>query len=169
MNGAMPSLRSRISRTRRPRPRPTPPRSWAVTLIKNRGVFLGFVEAPEKQGRAPNYNQSSAVSSTEVMRLRKSSLLFLPCLSQIQPNLVHWLLLAVEWNPCNSQFWIDEITLMSRFRSNGTGINPILEERARARLEGRPHSARSLVRVPGKHRNKDTAWAALENMIATRH
>jgi len=25
------------------------------------------------------------------------------------------------------------------------------------------------VRVPGKHRNKDAAWAALENMIATRH
>jgi hypothetical protein len=25
------------------------------------------------------------------------------------------------------------------------------------------------VRVPGKHRNKDAAWDALENMIATRH
>jgi hypothetical protein len=105
MNGAMPS-RSRISKSVG-KIRPTPPRSWAVTLIKNRGVFLGFVEAPEKQGRAPNYNQSSAVSSTEVMRLRKSSLLFLPCLSQIQPYLVRWLLFrAVEWNLFNSQFWI---------------------------------------------------------------
>jgi hypothetical protein len=25
------------------------PRSWAVTLIKNRGVFLGFVEAPDQK------------------------------------------------------------------------------------------------------------------------
>jgi hypothetical protein len=25
------------------------PRSWAVTLIKNRGVFLGFVEAPDEK------------------------------------------------------------------------------------------------------------------------
>jgi hypothetical protein len=25
------------------------------------------------------------------------------------------------------------------------------------------------VRIPGKHRNKDTAWAALEDLIATRH
>jgi hypothetical protein len=24
-------------------------------------------------------------------------------------------------------------------------------------------------RIPGKHRNKDAAWDALENMIATRH
>ncbi len=26
-----------------------------------------------------------------------------------------------------------------------------------------------LVRIAGKHRNKDAAWDALENMIATRH
>jgi hypothetical protein len=25
------------------------PRSWAVTLIKNRGVLLGFVEAPDEK------------------------------------------------------------------------------------------------------------------------
>ncbi len=25
------------------------------------------------------------------------------------------------------------------------------------------------VRIPGKHRNRDAAWAALENIIATRH
>jgi hypothetical protein len=25
------------------------------------------------------------------------------------------------------------------------------------------------VRIPGKHRNQDAAWDALENMIATRH
>ena len=25
------------------------------------------------------------------------------------------------------------------------------------------------VRIPGKHRNRDAAWDALENMIATRH
>jgi hypothetical protein len=25
------------------------------------------------------------------------------------------------------------------------------------------------VRIPGKHRNQDAAWAALEDMIATRH
>jgi hypothetical protein len=25
------------------------PRSWAVTLIKNRGVLLGFVEAPDQK------------------------------------------------------------------------------------------------------------------------
>jgi hypothetical protein len=25
------------------------------------------------------------------------------------------------------------------------------------------------VRIPGKHRNKDAAWDALEDMIATRH
>ena len=24
-------------------------RSWAITLIKNRGVFLGFVEAPDQK------------------------------------------------------------------------------------------------------------------------
>jgi hypothetical protein len=28
------------------------PRSWAVTLIKNRGVFLGFVEAPDQKAAA---------------------------------------------------------------------------------------------------------------------
>jgi hypothetical protein len=25
------------------------------------------------------------------------------------------------------------------------------------------------VRIPGKHRNKDAAWEALENLLATRH
>jgi hypothetical protein len=27
----------------------------------------------------------------------------------------------------------------------------------------------ALVRIPGKHRNRDAAWDALENMLATRH
>jgi hypothetical protein len=39
----MSSLRSRI------RVPAKKPRSWAVTLIKNRGVFLGFVEAPDEK------------------------------------------------------------------------------------------------------------------------
>jgi hypothetical protein len=41
-----------------------------------------------------------------------------------------------------------QITLMSGFRCIGTGVNLVLEERARARLEGRPHSARSLGPCP---------------------
>jgi hypothetical protein len=40
----MSSLRSRIRV-----PAKKQPRSWAVTLIKNRGVFLGFVEAPDQK------------------------------------------------------------------------------------------------------------------------
>jgi hypothetical protein len=40
-----------------------------------------------------------------------------------------------------------QITLMSGFRCIGTGVNLVLE-RARARLEGRPHSARSLGPCP---------------------
>ena len=39
----MSKLRSRIRAPARK------PRSWAVTLIKNRGVFLGFVEAPDRE------------------------------------------------------------------------------------------------------------------------
>ena len=39
--------------------------------------------------------------------------------------------------------------------------------------EYRPDGSRTAreawVRVPGKHRDKDAAWDALENMIATRH
>ena len=39
--------------------------------------------------------------------------------------------------------------------------------------EYRPDGSRTarevFVRIPGKHRNKDTAWDALEDMIATRH
>jgi hypothetical protein len=39
--------------------------------------------------------------------------------------------------------------------------------------EYRPDASRTArevyVRVPGKHRSKDAAWAALEDLIATRH
>jgi hypothetical protein len=39
--------------------------------------------------------------------------------------------------------------------------------------EYRPDRSRTAreawVRIPGKHRNKDAAWDALEDMIATRH
>ena len=40
----MSKLRSRIRA-----PAKKQPRSWAVTLIKNRGVFLGYVEAPDQK------------------------------------------------------------------------------------------------------------------------
>ena len=40
----MSKLRSRIRA-----PAKKQPRSWAVTLIKNRGVFLGYVEAPDEK------------------------------------------------------------------------------------------------------------------------
>ena len=40
----MSKLRSRIRA-----PAKKQPRSWAVTLIKNRGVFLGYVEAPDRE------------------------------------------------------------------------------------------------------------------------
>jgi hypothetical protein len=33
----------------------------------------------------------------------------------------------------------------------------------------RPARQSCWLRIPGKHRNKDTAWDALEDMIATRH
>ena len=39
----MSSLRSRI------RVSAKKPRSWAVTLIRNRGVLLGYVEAPDQK------------------------------------------------------------------------------------------------------------------------
>ena len=39
--------------------------------------------------------------------------------------------------------------------------------------EYRPDTSRiareAFVRVPGKHRSKDAAWAALEDLLATRH
>jgi hypothetical protein len=40
----MSKLRSRIRA-----PAKKQPRSWAVTLIKNRSVFLGYVEAPDEK------------------------------------------------------------------------------------------------------------------------
>ena len=40
----MSKLRSRIRV-----PAKKQPRSWAITLIKNRGVFLGYVEAPDEK------------------------------------------------------------------------------------------------------------------------
>jgi hypothetical protein len=43
----MSSLRSRV-RAKSTAKGP-PVRSWAVTLIKNRGVFLGVVEAPDEK------------------------------------------------------------------------------------------------------------------------
>ena len=37
-------------------------------------------------------------------------------------------------------------------------------------LKNRPWAVhQSWVRIPGKHRNRDDAWDALENLIATRH
>jgi hypothetical protein len=41
----MSSLRSRTKATAKAKPS----RSWAVTLIKNRGVLLGYVEAPDQK------------------------------------------------------------------------------------------------------------------------
>jgi hypothetical protein len=37
------------------------------------------------------------------------------------------------------------------------------------RPDGNRTAHEAWVRVPGKHRNRDAAWDALENMIATRH
>jgi hypothetical protein len=34
---------------------------------------------------------------------------------------------------------------------------------------GRTAHETAWVRIPGKHRNRDSAWAALEDMLATRH
>jgi hypothetical protein len=41
----MSSLRSRTKATAKAKP----PRSWAITLIKNRGVLLGYVEVPDEK------------------------------------------------------------------------------------------------------------------------
>jgi hypothetical protein len=41
-----PGMSRRRSRIRVPAKKP---RSWAITLIKNRGVLLGFVEAPDQK------------------------------------------------------------------------------------------------------------------------
>jgi hypothetical protein len=36
-------------------------------------------------------------------------------------------------------------------------------------LDGSRTAHEAWVRIPGKHRNRDAAWDALEDMIATRH
>ena len=41
--------RTPLQRSRIRVPAKKQPRSWAVALIKNRGVFLGFVEAPDQK------------------------------------------------------------------------------------------------------------------------
>ena len=43
------------------------------------------------------------------------------------------------------------------------GVDPIVPKDERKAQQCRP------LRIPGKHRNRDAAWAALEAMIATRH
>ena len=57
------SLRSRTKATEA-----KPSRSWAVTLIKNRGVFLGFVEAPDQ--KAAELAAAKAFTLSEWQRKR---------------------------------------------------------------------------------------------------
>src|ERR1700738_4457004 len=45
LSPAMSSLRSRTKAAAKAKP----PRSWAITLIKHRGVLLGYVEAPDEK------------------------------------------------------------------------------------------------------------------------
>jgi hypothetical protein len=59
----MSSLRSRIRV-----PAKKQPRSWAVTLIKNRGVFLGVVEAPDE--KAAELMAAKAFTLSEWQRKR---------------------------------------------------------------------------------------------------
>ena len=44
------------------------PRSWAVTLIKNRGMFLGYVDAPDQ--KAAEIAAAKAFMLTEWQRKR---------------------------------------------------------------------------------------------------
>jgi hypothetical protein len=37
------------------------------------------------------------------------------------------------------------------------------------RPDGRRTAREAFVRIPGKHRNRDAAWDALEEILATRH
>ena len=45
------------------------PRNWAVTLIKNRGVFLGFVEAPDQKAAELMAAKAFALSEWQRKRL----------------------------------------------------------------------------------------------------
>ena len=58
------SLRSRTKATAKAEPS----RSWAVTLIKNRGVLLGFVEAPDQ--KASELAAAKAFTLSEWQRKR---------------------------------------------------------------------------------------------------
>jgi hypothetical protein len=60
----MSSLRSRTKATAKAKPS----RSWAVTLIKNRGVLLGFVEAPDQ--KASELAAAKAFTLSEWQRKR---------------------------------------------------------------------------------------------------
>ena len=62
----MSSLRSRV-RAKSTAKAP-PVRSWAVTLIKNRGVLLGFVEAPDQ--KAAELAAAKAFTLSEWQRKR---------------------------------------------------------------------------------------------------
>jgi hypothetical protein len=57
----MSKLRSRIKV-------PAMPRSWGVTLIKNKGVFLGFVDAPD--AKAAEFAAVKAFTLSEWQRKR---------------------------------------------------------------------------------------------------
>ena len=60
---AMSKLRSRI------RVPAKKPRGWAVTLIKNRGVFLGFVEAPDQKAAELTAAKAFTLSQWQRKRL----------------------------------------------------------------------------------------------------
>jgi hypothetical protein len=60
----MSKLRSRIRA-----PTKKQPRSWAVTLIKNRGVFLGYVEAPDEKAAELVAAKSFTLSEWQRKRL----------------------------------------------------------------------------------------------------
>ena len=61
----MSSLRSRT----KAKAKAKPPRSWAITLIKNRGVFLGFVEAPDEKAAELMAAKAFALSEWQRKRL----------------------------------------------------------------------------------------------------
>jgi hypothetical protein len=70
-----------FAHTREPGKMPDPdgpsskkPGSWAVTLIKNRGVFLGFVAAPEKRPNSRRRKPSCSACYTYIGRRHPTSL-----------------------------------------------------------------------------------------------
>jgi hypothetical protein len=57
------SLRQRI------KPAPKKPRSWAITLIKSKGQFLGWVEAPDAKAAELAAAQTFALNEWQRKRL----------------------------------------------------------------------------------------------------